>query len=496
MNNFTRLAGFSPRRYAVVGAVLAILVSLSSAGSASAFTSPPFWKCRASAVWTSVADNNRVEPVLANGNPNTKGGVDPDHAQCVKAEAGANNLATPLGIPQSSVAAQSASAITDIDPEFGLALDQKVTSTAKVENLAIGGLGSPAIGVGAALSEAKGSCAAGSLTPVLTGTSKVTNITLGGQSASLDQLLDQLSKGLAPLGMIADLKVNEQVKGTTKDAESLIVRAVHLKVFRTAAPGGTPVVDLIVAETKVSVNGAACDPDKQFPFRVCPKGAVFEVTTSYCVIRETRDSNGKVITERIVVGRAFEGPSGGTVIPLTEARKKYNSPCLKGSGPQYAVIGTNKRDRITGTNRADRMLGLGGNDSLDGGRGNDCIDGGTGSDRETGGIGNDRVYGMSGKDTLTGNLGKDRIIGAGGEDHLNGGPGADFLDGGAGHDTIAAGYGADRVFGGAGPDFVNIAQQGPRATANCGSGRDKIRLNKKERAGVTNCEIQYVLQDK
>jgi hemolysin type calcium-binding protein len=487
MSMAMRAAGLVLRRYTVVGS-LAILVSLASAGSASALTAPPFWKCRASALWASLADNNRIEPVLANGNPNTGQAGNPDRVQCANEEAGADNLLTPLGIPQSSIAAKSAAAKTNIDPEFGLAIDQKVTSTARVENLSLGtGPTGPPLFIGAATSEATGACSGATAT--LTGTSMLTDIKLGGETITLDQLVDELGKALAPLAPLVEIHPNEQIK----DGDSIIQRALHVKLLN--APNTPPVLDLIVAETKASTNGPVCDRDRQFPFRVCPAGSIFEVTTSLCVIREVRDAAGNIITERIVVGRAFEGPGGGTVIPVETARQKYKSPCLRGAGPQYAVIGTNRRDRITGTNKADRILGLGGNDSLDGGRGNDCIDGGTGSDRATGGIGTDRVYGMKGNDTLTGNLGNDRLFGSVGNDHLNGGPGADLDDAGAGNDTINAGYGRDRVFGRGGRDFINIATQGPPATANCGAGPDKIRLNKKERRRITGCEIKYILND-
>ena len=52
------------------------------------------------------------------------------------------------------------------------------------------------------------------------------------------------------------------------------------------------------------------------------------------------------------------------------------------------------------------------------------------------------------------------------------------------------------VLGGSGNDAINIAQQGPRARANCGTGRDIIRLNGSERRRITNCEVIYVLRDR
>lgn len=458
--------------------------------SADAFTSSPLWKCRASAVYASVAGNNRVEPLVANGNPSTANNKSPDRAQCSNEEAGADNLATPLGIPESVLSAQSASAKTTIDPEVGLAIDQKVDATAKVENLGLPlGSGSTLIGLTAATSTTTGSCQNG--TPQLAGTSQVLGLTLGGTPVSLDALPAALQTLLAPLSALADVKFNEQVR----EGSSLITRAAHIKILPAA--GGAPLVDLVIAETKVDAEQFTCDPDKQIPGfdgKICPDGSIYDVLRGLCVIPATAQN------QLIIVGLPFQGPAGGTVVPLPIAVQKYGKLfCLtvKGGGYRaYAVVGTNKRDRITGTNGRDRIIGLGGNDSLDGGRGADCIDGGTGADRVTGGVGSDRIYGRSGGDTLTGNLDNDRIIGGSGNDKLNGGPGKDYLDGGTGNDTIASGYNADRVLGGPGNDAINISQQGPSARANCGTGRDTIRLNNKERKRVFNCEIRYVLKDR
>lgn len=472
----------------VAGLIFAGLSMFSA--SADAFTSSPLWKCRASAVYASIAGNNRVEPLVANGNPSTANNTSPDRAQCANEEAGADNLATPVGIPDTVLGAQSASAKTTITPETGRAIDQKVEATAKVENLGLPlGTGTTLIGLTAATSTATGSCSGG--TPQLAGTSQVLGLTLGGTAISLDALPAALQTLLAPLSAVADVKFNEQVR----EGSSLIVRAAHIKVFPAA--GGAPLVDLVVAETKVDADQFTCDPDKQIPGfdgKICPDGAIYDVMRGLCVIPATAQN------QLIVVGLPFSGPSGGTVVPLNIAIAKYGRLfCLtvKGGGYRaYAVVGTNGKDRITGTNGRDRILGLAQRDSLDGGRGADCIDGGADSDRVTGGVGSDRIYGRSGNDTLTGNLDNDRIIGGTGADKLNGGPGIDYLAGDAGNDTIAAGYNADRVLGGSGNDAINIAQQGPAARANCGSGNDKIRLNGKERRRVFNCEIRYVLQDK
>jgi Ca2+-binding RTX toxin-like protein len=458
-------------------ALAAAVGTLALVPSAQAFTTAPVWKCRASPTWVSVNGLNRVEPVVANGNINTANGVDPDHEQCAPAEAGAGNTATQIGIPQDVIGASTASAVTTVTPQLGRAIDQKVTAAAKVENLQVQiPAGSPALlGVQAATSSATGACAAGSTTPVITGTSQVANLTVLGAPVALDGLLGALTTALAPLGALVDIKINEKITGTDG---SLTVRALHVKVVRG---NGTPLADIVVAESKIGPNGPVCDPTKQNDTGslpgVCPTGATYDQPRNRCVI--PAGTGGSSIGE-IIIGRPFQGPSGGTVIPIDVARRRFGrSPCLSGSGaPKYAIVGTNGNDRITGTNGPDRMLGRGGNDAISGGRGNDCLEGGSGRDILSGSLGNDQIYGQNGNDALNGAGGNDR------------------LSGGNGNDTINAGYGADRTFGGAGNDAINIATQGPRATASCGSGNDKVRFNAKERRGIRGCEIRYTIRDR
>ena len=463
--------------------------------AASAFTSSPLWKCRASATWTSVAGNNRVEPVVANGNPSTSNNASPDRAQCATEEAGADNLATPIGVPTDILSAQSASAKTTITPELGRAIDQTVVALAKVEKLALPlGGGTVILGVGAATSEVTGSCENNQ--PKLVGTSSMADLTLGGTPISLNDLLAGLQQALEPLGVLVEVKFNEQVVAE----RSLTQRAAHIKLLGGQAM--TPLADIVIAETKVDADQFTCDPNKQIPGfegQICPTGSELDVTSGLCVIRlpGSGGGGGGGVGGVIVVGRPFQGPSGGTVIPLADARKLFgNHECLRGNTPGYAIVGTNARDRITGTNGRDRILSLGGNDSVDGGRGTDCVDVAAGNDRVTGGIGSDRIIGGAGNDTLTGNLDRDNITGGAGNDKLNGGPGRDRLDAGAGNDRINAGFNADTIIAGAGRDYVNIATAGPAAKANCGTGRDTIRMNRRERKLARSCETQYIFRDK
>jgi len=450
--------------------LLAVLATITGAlliaPSAQAFTAPPVWKCRASPTFASVSGNNRVEPIVANGNINTANGANPDRAQCVKAEAGAGNTATQIGIPQDLIGAQTAGAVTDINPELGLAINQTVSASARVENLTIqlpqGG--TTTLGVGAAKSNATGTCSG--TTPTLNGTSEVANVTLGGTLIPLDGLVAAINNLLAPLQPIVEIRLNEKVT----DSTSLTVNALHVIVLPRG--GGAPLVDAVVAQSKVGFDGLVCNPDAQVPGatpgQVCPNGSVLDIGRNLCVIPATSGSS----LGEVIVGAPFQGPSGGTVVPIDIARRRFGrSPCLAAGGrPLFAIIGTNKGDRITGTNIADRIIGLGGNDRLDGGRGNDCIEGRTGGDNISGGLNNDKLYGASGKD------------------HLNGGPGTDLNSAGSGNDTINAAFGKDNALGGSGNDAINIATAGPAARANCGSGSDVVRINKNEVRRVRNCE--------
>jgi len=455
------------RRLLVVLATMAGMLVVAPA--AQAFTTVPVWQCRASATFASVAGNNRVEPIVANGNINTANGASPDRAQCVDSETGAGNTATQLGISPDFLGAVTGKASTAIDPDLGRAIDQTILAEGRVEDLSLLlGAGGPLLGVGAANSTAAARCVAGSTTPQFVGDSRVVDITLGGTPIPLDQLLTELTEILNPLlGALVEIRVDEEIR----TADSLTVNALHVIVIR----GGTPLIDLVVGQAKVGANGPVCDPNQQNDGsgnnlgQVCASGSVLDVARNLCVI--PAGTNGSSLGE-IIIGRPFQGPSGGSVVPIDVARRRHgNSPCLSGGGaPRYAIIGTNRGDRITGTNIADRIIGLGGNDRLDGGRGNDCIEGRTGGDNISGALGNDRLYGSSGKD------------------HLNGGPGTDYMSAGSGNDSINGAYGRDTALGGSGRDFINVATAGPAARVNCGTGNDVARINNNERRRVRNCE--------
>ncbi len=307
-----------------------------------------------------------------------------------------------------------------------------LAATASIESAQFAGAGS-AISVAAVSSSQFSACINGVSTP--SGSSRVDALTVGG----------------TPVDIIADQPFDEEIGGVRIRANQFDATTGT----RTALILNIGATETVLGEARVS--GDACQTGGGGA-QICPTGSTYDVANNVCIIREPGAPGGV-----IVVGATFQGPSGGTVISLIEARRLAsegslpNSQCLRGSGPQFVVLGTNRADRITGTNRRDRILGLGGNDQIDGGRKDDCLDGNRGRDRVAGGLANDRLYGNSGRDKLTGGLGNDRLYGGAAADSLNTGFGRDYANAGAGNDRVnaaSAGRPAKRLLGGKGRDRV------------------------------------------
>jgi Ca2+-binding RTX toxin-like protein len=297
-------------------------------------------------------------------------------------------------------------------------------------------LGTSAISTGVVTASQVVSCTNGTSTS--SGSSRVEALTIAGNPVDIvaDQPFDQTIGGVR-------VRAN-QFDGTTRRA--LILDA-----------GGSQIV-----LGEAGASGDACatlsDDDDNPGGQICPDGATYDIARNVCVIYEPSEPGGVII-----VGATYQGPSGGTVISLSDARLMASrgdlptSRCLRGSGPRYVVLGTNRSDRITGTNRRDRILALGGNDHVDGGRNDDCLDGNRGGDRVAGGLGDDRLFGQGGRDKLTGGLGNDRLYGGAAADSLNTGFGRDYADAGSGNDRVnaaSAGRPAKRLLGGKGRDRV------------------------------------------
>jgi hypothetical protein len=460
-------------RRAATALLCALGAGLATAGPAHAGAADQTWNCRASAAYVAIPSQDRTEPVVANGSSRTSV-ESPDRGRC------ADDEGQPVG-PGNELGLEGPVALTAVNPDSGLAVDQSVTARSSVVDFAPGQLGNNLV-VRGARAEASATCTPTG--PALSGASVVPVVTLGGRTLDItpvEQVVERL-----PTGALVRIKFNEQ----TRQGNTLIQRAVHLEV---QDPAGRIVKDVVVAEAKVTGGSEVCDRAAQEATAAnsdadgdgvadanepCIRGAEYIAEENLCVITRERDGNLSNGRERItVVGKPFEGPSGGSVLLPAEApTSALKSTCLKRKGVKFLVIGTKKNDRITGSNRADVIFGLGGNDQLSGGRGNDCLVGGKGGDN------------------LSGAQGKDTLVGGRGGDNLNGGSHADRLLGGAGKDAINAAYGKDRVNGGKGNDAINVATAGPKARVRCGKGRDVVRFNTNERKRVKGCERRYSIR--
>jgi Ca2+-binding RTX toxin-like protein len=441
--------------------LVALTVVLGAAQTAGAQASDP-WSCRASAARVAL-----TTPVELNVEP-------------VRANALLNPCST-----QSAVTV----ATTTIGPITADAVGAFTVRGAASGGSSLASIAHPIVNLGALVVEANAvqafaTTGCNGTTPVHSGGSKVVELIINGNAITIPADNAPFDLDLGPLG---HLYLNQQVV----EGGNLIQRAVFIT---------TPLGDVALAEAIAGFGPTACQPARDTGTgggtgggntgggntgggtggstaggpNPCPSGAEYDSSRNVCVVHDSSGSGGTA--GAIVVGRPFQGPSGGKVIALSEARRKYKSVCLQGAGPRYAIVGTNGNDKITGTNGKDRILLLAGRDKSEGGRGDDCIGGG------------------SGVDTISGALGSDRLYGGSGNDHLIGGSQSDYLSGGSGNDTIHTGFGRDVVIAGPGDDVINAATAGPAARRlDCGGGFDKIRLNRNER-GPKLCEVVHVVR--
>jgi hypothetical protein len=231
------------RRMTWSGTIL--MAALATAALASAAQAAPAWQCNASASWASVEGNPRVDPVTAGGTP------------CVSTGTGVGNVSDPTGLPAGLLSSGTTTATTTATPAGAIPAYQEIGALGRVENLAVGlpaGATAATLTVRAATSRAAGVCSNGQ--PTLTGSSEVLGASLDGQEIPLEQLAQQLSAALAPLGDVVDLKVDEQVR----DASSLTQRALHLRILSGL---GTPVLEVVAGEARVGSTGTVCDPAGQ-----------------------------------------------------------------------------------------------------------------------------------------------------------------------------------------------------------------------------------------
>ncbi len=463
--------------FAAVSATIAIPASAQAADT-----------CRGSAARATVPGQALSEPVVAN----------PPATPCAtsKREAAGVEPVGPL-----TVAAPKAMTRRG---------DGVIASTASIEGAQVA-LGAVPISVGAVDSTQVASCQ--SRKTAASGTSSVDALVINGTAVPI------------VAGRPVDLAVGpvrvraNQVEGATRTALILELADGRQVVLGEATATGDACASRNDDEDGDGQGDGGSGGGGTGTGRICPEGAEYDVESNYCVIREGADGGADGRQETIIVGRPYQGQRGGSVLSLEQARQLAkngvlpDSPCLKGDGPDFVVLGGKGRDTITGANTADRILSLGGSDRVSGGVGNDCIDGGRGADRLTGDNGDDAIHGGkgndklggsadddklfagSGRDQLQGGDGADRLSGGTGGDAVNGGSGTDRLAGGSGNDTINTGFGKDRVDSGPGRDAINAATAGPASKRiRCGKGRDTLRINQNERRRYRGCETVYAIR--
>jgi hypothetical protein len=294
-------AGRTPRLAPLVAQCAAAVGLFAGVASAQAAT----WQCRGSAGSSATAGNPAFSPVVANS----------AFQPCVDSATGPSD-AGPPACQAGALRTGTGSASTSIDPDGAPAAAQTIGAVGRIENagISVGGL---TLGVRQAIARIAGGCAGGA--PVLAGSGDVSGLSINGTEVPLQQAIAQLGAALAPLGQLVDLRLDEQVR----DATTLTHRALHLRVLNAA---GTPVEDVVLGEARGGFSGAVCadtgDGGGATPPRTqpCPRGSVLDAPSGFCVIRVS--GNG-VQGERVIrVGRPFEGPSGGTVVALDEARRR------------------------------------------------------------------------------------------------------------------------------------------------------------------------------
>jgi hypothetical protein len=513
-------------RNLVIG--IALAAPLGTPAVATAQTDLPTWTCRASAGYlTSALDDNRHEPLLANGVASKQ---NPDRPRCADDDAGAPevNQGGGPGDP-GSVYEQGVSAKTTIDPDLLAPRSQRVTSeafvnTARVQS-ADGGFVLTADNLRA---RAEASCTNG--VPSLSSSGSIGNVALNGQPIAADDEFQQVGDGVngSPLGGLIRIRFNEVASegdGGSAD-QALTRRAIHVTI---TAPDGTVLLDQVLAEAKVDRHGDVCN--SLVPSGGCPAGTTFDPVRGACILTVVvqeqaggecpagTQRSGDACVRTVITegsngsqGGGDGGPrgDGGFIVRDDELGPLYReSPCRKATA--LLIIGSSGRDRITGTDGTDRVFALGAKDRVSGGRGHDCLEGGSGNDGLDGSNGRDYLLGGSGNDTMSGGLDNDRLVGKSGKDKLQGGSGKDYLSGGSSNDKLTGGIGNDRMLGGSGNDIliaagkdmvsagsgrdvVNAATQGPGARINCGSGRDTVRINRNERRRLRGCERIFVVR--
>ena len=504
-----------PRGVGLIGvALIASLVPAASAGA-----QEPTFTCRASAGYTDRPGEDRLEPVVANGNTNTTE-ANADRPRC--ADDSARTADRSIG----GLTQRNPSAVTELDPDTGPTSGPRASSSTRVDSTTLVS-GTFVLTADEVVASATASCTG--QTPTYSGTSQVSNLRINGEAVATDQTFTEVGTGLngGPLGGLIEVRFNEETAGGGTTSQSgLTRRAIHVVI---KDGGGGVVYEAVAGEARVGSSGEVCAataPGGPTPGGgLCPSGASFDELSGFClrsiVVGRNPDGScplgatpaaGGTCVREVPVNARGENMVGGSLVPLDKVPGMRASACRNPRfGVRVGIVGTNRKDKVTGTNKSDRIFVYGGNDIVSAGRGFDCVETGSGRNRADGGLGGDFLFGGGGPDFLSGGLSNDRVAGNGGNDRLDGGLGNDRVSGGAGKDKVTGGRGndlllggpgndyivpdrggSDRVVAGAGNDVINAAVAGKPARVNCGPGRDTVRVNKNGLKKLRGCERKLV----
>jgi hypothetical protein len=433
------MTSVSARRRAVAIAVsLGALLYATPAVAATTTSTTPFG-CRASVSRVTINNSTLLEPVVANQQTTPCATVSRgvtsvnvtqnDSGYVTGGPAGAftNSAFSPSGATAPGASALAQVAALSIPTSSGdVAVAKSVQATASY------------------------ACVNGVLEPSATTT--LNAVTINGQTTPLPPGTEETYQ----LGGGSYVVVNEKIQTATSLTERLL--DIH------DAAG----VEIVAGEAEVTLTSAdPCAGTNNEPppnTNACPAGSTLNAAAMVCEIVLP----GQVI----VVGPPFKGPTGGKVVAVSVARKKYKSACLNGPGPKYALIAFKSHGRVTGTPHSDRILAFGNGERIAGLAGADCIDGRGWAQTIWDGSGKDRVYGGPGKTRIGVGNGASRIEGRNGSDWITAGNGNDWIWGGTRASRIDAGIGHDHIFGGPKADRIWVA--GANSFVSCGSGRSNL----------------------
>ena len=276
---------------------------------------PPVFECRASAAYVELPSllgpTTRVEPVIANGLPNS--GPSGDNEQCANAEAGLTDVNLLPAGAGSLISLNGAFARTTLTPPLGNARDQNVLSEAGAGPLTITVAGIT-IQLDSVTAEATADCSG--TTAVFGGTSTFVNLRINGLTIPIAANGEPIIPvALAPLVEIA---LNQAATTGTLGVDRTRVQQA-LRITLLGLPGTDPLATVVIGEAKAGQNGDTCAaapppptcPGGQVPQN--PGGSPLVCVRPPCPAGSTEVTGVCVITVSPPCG-AGTTPSGGTCI--------------------------------------------------------------------------------------------------------------------------------------------------------------------------------------